>query len=127
MRVSGGHLYEVEAPTEAAAEKRVSGGHLYEVEAPTEAAAEIGVLDIPFYKTSLHLMREVDFAKQKTEGEKNQNNILNQLFLSLSFACAQQLPRQREPDCHKYSGSTFMTSRFSIASFVKRGGIFKRK
>ena len=40
MRVSGGHLYGVEAPTEAAAEKRVSGGHLYGVEAPTEAAAE---------------------------------------------------------------------------------------
>ena len=48
MRVSGGHLYGVEAPTEAAAEKRVSGGHLYGVEAPTEAAAEIGVLNILF-------------------------------------------------------------------------------
>ena len=46
----------------------MSGGHLYGVEAPTEAAAEIGVLDIPFFN-SLHLMREVDFAKQKTEGE----------------------------------------------------------
>ena len=47
VRVSGGHLYGVEAPTEAAAEKRVSGGHLYGVEAPTEAAAEIGALAIP--------------------------------------------------------------------------------
>ena len=53
VRVSGGHLCEAEAPTEAAAETvactknslpcvrvRVSGGHLCEAEAPTEAAAE---------------------------------------------------------------------------------------
>ena len=40
-------------------------------------------------------MREVDFAKQKTKGEKS--NTWNIMFLSLSFANAQQLPRQREP------------------------------
>ena len=45
-------------------------------------------------------MREVDFAKQKTVGEKNsefQIFYIRKINLSLSLAYARQLPRQREP------------------------------
>ena len=77
----------------------MSGGHLYEVEAPTEAAAEIGALDIPLFN-SLHLMREVDFAKQKTEGEKNESKISNNCFSpSVSLALNSSLVRGSHNRC----------------------------
>ena len=39
------------------------------------------------------------FCEAKDGGRDNKKNNIKRYFLSLSFAYAQQLPRQREPRC----------------------------